>query len=316
MSSANEQAGTNPPIAAKLSYAEQLSTSTVRVQAFGTDRSSSVGTGFHYFAKVGEGHLPLLITNKHVLEGSTSAIYTITKADEEHRPIYGDAIHVRHNDIRPYDHPDPEVDLCAVLIGGLIKHLQATHKCNLAFKAFEEDSLILEEDIQGIAALTSVLMVGYPIGLWDSQNNMPICRKGALATHLFLDYEGKKEFLVDIAAFGGSSGSPLVFDPATLRFEPEGVKLGPLKQGIIGVLHSRMTYPEKGVIRVQPVPTNAEPDVLTQQSINIGVCMRAVRIKELADHVAALYTQEKLLEGKPDPKKPNDLDVDGSFESP
>jgi len=44
-------------------------------------------------------------------------------------------------------------------------------------------------------------MIGYPSGLWDTKNNLPIVRKGITATTPYFDYNGKREFLVDIAAF-------------------------------------------------------------------------------------------------------------------
>lgn len=52
-------------------------------------------------------------------------------------------------------------------------------------------------------------MIGYPNGLWDSQNNLPIIRRGITATSVKKDYNGKKEFLIDAAVFPGSSGSPV-----------------------------------------------------------------------------------------------------------
>ena len=34
-------------------------------------------------------------------------------------------------------------------------------------------------------------MVGYPIGLWDEVNNMPLVRKGITSYHPSMDFEGK-----------------------------------------------------------------------------------------------------------------------------
>ena len=51
-------------------------------------------------------------------------------------------------------------------------------------------------------------MIGYPDGIWDSVNNLPVIRKGITATHPHISWNGKTEFLTDIASFPGSSGSP------------------------------------------------------------------------------------------------------------
>ena len=52
-------------------------------------------------------------------------------------------------------------------------------------------------------------MVGYPNGLWDTKNDLPIIRRGITATPAFRDYCGRDEFLIDAACFPGSSGSPV-----------------------------------------------------------------------------------------------------------
>lgn len=58
-----------------------------------------------------------------------------------------------------------------------------------------------------LAALEDIVMIGYPTGIWDSKNNMPIIRKGVTATPPNQDYEGRAEFMIDAACFPGSSGS-------------------------------------------------------------------------------------------------------------
>ena len=55
--------------------------------------------------------------------------------------------------------------------------------------------------------------------LIDEVNNKPVVRKGITATDIRLDYNGRKEFLIDAACFHGSSGSPVF-----LR------KMGPIKR--------------------------------------------------------------------------------------
>lgn len=52
-------------------------------------------------------------------------------------------------------------------------------------------------------------MYGYPNGLIDYYNNLPILRSGITATQPKLNFNGKEEFLTDIHNFGGSSGSPI-----------------------------------------------------------------------------------------------------------
>ncbi len=58
-------------------------------------------------------------------------------------------------------------------------------------------------------------MIGYPFGLKDEFNNLPIVRKGITATPYYLNYESNPKFLVDIPIYFGSSGSPIIIYNST-----------------------------------------------------------------------------------------------------
>ena len=66
-----------------------------------------------------------------------------------------------------------------------------------------------EEIVNTISRIEDITVVGYPDGIWDSYNNMPIVRKGITATSLQLDFNNEPKFLIDAAIYGGSSGSPV-----------------------------------------------------------------------------------------------------------
>ena len=55
-------------------------------------------------------------------------------------------------------------------------------------------------------------MIGYPRGIYDEANNLPIVRRGITATSMGRDYNSKPEFMIDMACFPGSSGSPVFMD--------------------------------------------------------------------------------------------------------
>ena len=66
-----------------------------------------------------------------------------------------------------------------------------------------------KENLQDLSALEELVMVGYPIGLWDERNNFPIFRKGFTACHPAIDFNEDGIGLIDMACFPGSSGSPI-----------------------------------------------------------------------------------------------------------
>ena len=64
-------------------------------------------------------------------------------------------------------------------------------------------------DLEALDFAEEVLVIGYPNALWDEANNLPLFSKGIASTHPAKDFNGKPEFIIDAAAFPGSSGSPV-----------------------------------------------------------------------------------------------------------
>ena len=123
-------------------------------------------------------------------------------------------------------------------------------------------------------------MVGYPNGLWDAVNNMPIFRKGSTATHPNFDYNGKKEFLIDIAAFPGSSGSPvMIFNQGGYQDKKGNVFMGKDRVILLGVLYAGLQHTATGEIIISPNLQN--PVALSKIPNNIGIVLKAERISEL-----------------------------------
>jgi hypothetical protein len=71
-----------------------------------------------------------------------------------------------------------------------------------------ENSIPTQEDIDKfISPVEDIIFVGYPNGMWDKNNLMPIVRKGITATPYYIPFEGLPIFLIDASVFPGSSGS-------------------------------------------------------------------------------------------------------------
>jgi hypothetical protein len=207
------------------------------------------------------------VTNKHVIEGASVCTLIFTLADAQGRPI--NTIHHRV-DIPDIQlawkfHPDDSVDLCAMPIATIIKILQSKG-INPFYVPF--DNSFIPNDLQRgeLNSLEEIVMIGYPDGLWDSVNNKPIFRKGITATHANIDYEGKKEFLIDAACFPGSSGSPVVIYNEFGYHDGKQFKLGIRRLLLIGILYAgpqhvvvgntRVIEQAKKTISVSNIPNN------------------------------------------------------------
>ena len=168
-------------------------------------------------------------------------------------------------------HPDPKVDLAIMPVGPLVNDLKA--KGFDPFVLFLAKSVCITPDrAETLNAATDVIMVGFPNGLMDEANNLPVVRRGSLATPYRANYAGNRDFVIDIAAFGGSSGSPVFAFFNGMEVTPQGMTMGGQSFYLIGVLHSGPVLNAEGQIVQKPVPTQTV--VVTQQMIHLGYCAK------------------------------------------
>lgn len=73
-----------------LSPAEQLAHSTVRIECDLSSGGIGTGTGFFYsLDRSGDQHIPVIVTNKHVVEGAIRGRFLLTLHDGADGPAIG-----------------------------------------------------------------------------------------------------------------------------------------------------------------------------------------------------------------------------------
>jgi hypothetical protein len=139
-----------------------------------------------------------------------------------------------------------------------------------------EKDLPSEEDLKNMGAIEDVVMIGYPDGIMDTVNVKPITRKGITATHVNIDYEGKKEFLIDIACFDGSSGSPVfLFYQGAFIGNGGNAEIGS-KAILLGILYAGFDKTVEGQFVSTPIRKMKMPTI--QMPLNLGVVIKSQRI--------------------------------------
>lgn len=276
--------------ATKMPVEHALVRTTVRILAgLAGATPTSVGTGFFYkvnhptagIAKV------LIVTNKHVIRGADvihfvlSSAASVSDINDQHQPVgRTDEAVIWPIAGNLYAHPDPEIDLCAIDItipAGRV--LQTGRQLRSMF--LDSSWLPSAADKKDIRDVEQVLVVGYPRGLWDEYNNMPITRVGTSATHPLALYQNKRNFLVDVAAFQGSSGSPVFSYEAPMFRQPDGSYTPGTKVQFIGVVWAVVEWSVEGELKVIEIPSAQKHIPVISTSLNLAVALHAESIRDL-----------------------------------
>jgi V8-like Glu-specific endopeptidase len=263
-----------------LSPAEQLAHSTVRIECDLPDGCLSTGTGFFYSLNKKEGqHVPVIITNKHVIENASKGRFILTLQDSGGGPKVGTNHGFEVDNFQSFwrPHPDTSVDLCAMPIAPLLRQSEQQDK-KFFYIPFDKSLIPTPLEIEDMMGMEKITMVGYPNGLWDRVNNLPIFRQGVLASDYKRDWNGEKEFLIDSACFPGSSGSPvMLFDIGSYQTK-KGNFFGSSRIKILGVLYAGPQHTVEGEIKVVMVPVQHKAISIAGIPNNLGVIIKSERL--------------------------------------
>ena len=269
---------------------EQLIFSTVRFESLSRDGSISTGTAFFFEIEIGQGRsIPLLITNKYVVANTHIGSFRLHEGKQSGDQLIpsGGSVNVRIENLEQLwiPHPSKDVDLGAMLLGPLFGTAAAQGKA-IYYKCANASFLPTNQDLENLRAVESILMVGYPNGLWDTINNLPLVRRGITATHPAIDFMGKPVSVIDMACFPGSSGSPvLIVDEGSYVNKAGTLVAGANRLFLLGVLYGGPTITATGDIVITEIPTDKTAISQTAMMMHLGYIVKARELVVLGDAV-------------------------------
>lgn len=283
------------------STAEQLFFTTVKIKSYYPDGQVGTGTGFIFrYINSEDKTSEFLVTNKHVINDpnigkSTHGTFTFIKGEQIQgdTPRLGHAI--QHNIENDYwikawfGHPDDKIDVAVFVLGPTANHIQEILNEPIFCRGISSSFIPTDEAIMKLDAIEDILFVGYPNGIWDKVNLLPIIRKGITATPLQIDYEGEPKFLVDASVFGGSSGSPIFVHSTKVDGLPEFL--------LVGIMAAVYQVKSKSEIIQTSIPTNVNQpfEVISTQMIDLGIAFKSKTIIETIEAFLLATGQASLI---------------------
>lgn len=234
--------------------------------------------------------IPLLITNKHVIDGVNVLKLRLSLSDpKDFETKIGIATYELEGELEHIimRHPNPELDMAAIALAPLLNHLESEGLAGHGVM-FAESDIATKGELAEASLAENILMIGYPIGLSDEKHNLPIVRQGILASDPQIPFNGKDQFLIDCACYPGSSGSPILLKEKNIFMDSEGnIGIGHRRSALIGVLFSGPVHNAKGQIVPQTIPTSTDDLTYTRIMINLGYAIPAARILDFKPIVSS-----------------------------
>ncbi len=271
-----------------VSVSEKIMFNTVRL----VSNDGSSGTGYFYNFKIDDFTVPVIITNKHVVNYKQNTTMTfclhLKTGDNESNESFQITLTTDW-----YFHSNK--DLCFCFVNPVFEYVKSQTGKDVFFLAIDESMLPTQKTLEDLSALEELIMVGYPIGLWDQKNNLPIFRKGYTASHPAIDFNETGIGLVDMACFPGSSGSPIyILNEGGYKDKMGNLKWGASRVIFLGTLFSGPVYDATGKLVVTNIPTlKRVVESHTGVMVNLGYYIKSSEILEFKSIIKDILDKEK-----------------------
>ena len=252
---------------------EQLMFTTVRLAA----DNGSYGTGYFYNFQIDKKNIPVIVTNKHVVNNNPDETMTflvhLTSNGEEEDGNYA---------VRLSTHWlfHPTKDMCLTYCASLNEEIPKLTGKHVFMRNIDNSFIWSKEKLTELSMSESVTMIGYPNGLWDQKHNFPIFRYGNTAAHPGYDFNEDGIGLVDMACFPGSSGSPVfIINEGSVKDKTGSLFLGESRVIFLGTLFSGPTIDAEGKIQQKTIPTSTVQIVSnTRMMMNLGYYIKSYEL--------------------------------------
>lgn len=268
------------------SVIERALFSTVKIEVEFPDGKRAYGTGFIVSEEIVEGkRVNVIVTNKHVIEGTIKGKFLFHIKDSSSNGVYlNKAIQYDLDNFESLwiKHPKNEIDIAIfVITKAFIEDIKCKVKEDIYYINIPKEIIPKKANlISNFDAVEDIIFIGYPSGMIDLKNLIPITRKGTTATPIYFDFNGLQQFLIDAAVFPGSSGSPVFINRSGARpLKEGGIGIGGPQFYFVGILSLASIRFDQ--IEYLPIQSISIEDLKSKHFINLGYVFKPELIFDL-----------------------------------
>jgi hypothetical protein len=200
---------------------DEINYSVARIEAIKKGRIVATATGFFYKNNSDE----YLITNRHVVIDSSQKYFPdklklklhISNSDLSKNNIIEISLYDKNGIKNWLEHKDYNVKKIDIVAIPLSKQTLLDSNYTLYYKSkinlFSSTNGLMDYSIQSFG---NAVVIGYPLGISDTLNNLPIYRNAMIASQFGIKFNGADNFLIDAKIHPGMSGSPVISSPNNL----------------------------------------------------------------------------------------------------
>jgi len=122
-------------------------------------------------------------------------------------------------------------------------------------------------------------LLGYPYGFADTAHDLPVWKTGHIASEPSVDFDNRPVFLVDVSAFPGMSGSPVLAVANGIYENEEGQMRSGRVLKLLGIFSA---MPVVRAMKPASAAADAAPEVAIETGLQLGYVWKAQLIADLA----------------------------------
>lgn len=224
--------------------AESLLMCTTRITTFSRQQQLTAASGF-FFERDASLYL---VTSRHVLYDRPSGHFPdrvefvvhldaadLTRTAPVSIPLYGNG----KARWRQAKDSGGEIDVAVLPVD------RSALPAGSTFRAFDPAHLL--GSLEGVEIGRRLLVVGFPLGFFDTMHHLPVARHAVIASAFGVRFQGQGYFLTDSRLHRGASGAPVV---------TRDDSLGALPWRLLGVHSARMDMGNRDVVQDETLGLN------------------------------------------------------------